>query len=182
MSLGSSIFLSEYPGLFVARSAQRDRYLPTMKGLKQTRLSFASVSKNEAPTRGSQASTAATPVVVTESPAKTPRPKKGTQTTNGRGRGRAWDSVEIPKPPRRSSRPQTVLKSSPSRASPKKATAKVSGSSPAQSRKPSLKRKLSPGPVPYAKRQMEGVQLPGEPESSSIASAYHNVTLAFGNG
>ncbi|EIW62887.1 uncharacterized protein TRAVEDRAFT_69101 [Trametes versicolor FP-101664 SS1] len=107
----------------------------------------------------------------TESPAKTPRPKKGTLATNGRGRGRALDCVEIPKPPRRSSRPQTVLKSSPNRASPKKATAKASGSSPAQSRKPSLKRKLSPGPVPYAKRQTEGVHLPGEPEFPSTTNS-----------
>lgn len=166
----------------MARLIQHDCDLSTMKSLKQTRLSFAPVSKNETPTRSNQVSTAATPMASTESPAKTPRPKKATQATNGRGRNRALDCVEIPKPPRRSSRPQTVLKSSPNRASPKKAAAKASGSSPAQSRKPSLKRKLSPGPVPYAKRQMEGVQLAEEPEFPSAASAYHNPALVFGNG
>lgn len=144
--------LSGHPGLSVARLIQHDCDLSTMKSLKQTRLSFAPVSKNETPTRSNQVSTAATPMASTESPAKTPRPKKATQATNGRGRNRALDCVEIPKPPRRSSRPQTVLKSSPNRASPKKAAAKASGSSPAQSRKPSLKRKLSPRPGALCKK------------------------------
>ncbi|KAI0633567.1 hypothetical protein C8Q77DRAFT_1057120 [Trametes polyzona] len=120
-----------------------------MKGLKQTRLSFAPLPTDETPSaRRRQDSSTATPSTSTVSPSGMSKPKKGTQSANGRGRRSALDYVEIPPPPKRSSRTKTAPKASPRRTSPNKSTA----SSAAPNRKASLKRKASPDPQPYAQR------------------------------
>ncbi|KAI0358675.1 hypothetical protein OH77DRAFT_1502494 [Trametes cingulata] len=114
-----------------------------MKGLKQTRLSFAPAPKKDTPSARRDTNLAsANASTSAESPSKTPRPKKGTQSTNGRAR--AMDYVEIPPPPKRSLRTQPQPKSSSSRTSPAKPATKKAA--PPSARKPSLKRKLSVGP------------------------------------
>ncbi|KAI0368344.1 hypothetical protein BV20DRAFT_969398 [Pilatotrama ljubarskyi] len=113
-----------------------------MKGLKQTRLSFAPAPNAGTPSTRCSNNTASSAAAAAsnDSPSKTPRPKKGAQATNGRAR--AMDCVEIPPPPKRSSRTQPQAKSS--RASPAKLARRNAAASSA--RKPSLKRKLSVGP------------------------------------
>ncbi|CDO69206.1 hypothetical protein BN946_scf185042.g108 [Trametes cinnabarina] len=115
-----------------------------MKNLKQTRLSFAPITKTDTPTTLSHRSSASTSVPVSEeSPTKTPKPKTVAQSSDGRSRSHALDCVEIPPPPKRTSRAKSLATSTPLRSSPRKRAAALSS---AQSRKPSLKRKFSPGP------------------------------------
>ncbi|KAI0829804.1 hypothetical protein BC628DRAFT_1358852 [Trametes gibbosa] len=143
-----------------------------MKGLKQTRLSFAPISQGDTPARSSQNPTSTTPPVPAELVEMTLRPKKAIQFTNGRTRGGALVCVEIPPPPKRNSRAQNALRVS-KRTSPVKASPKASTTTPAQNRRPSHKRKLSPDPSPYAMGPEETVNvelLSSKPRTARLSS------------
>ncbi|KAI0335023.1 hypothetical protein GY45DRAFT_1358674 [Cubamyces sp. BRFM 1775] len=112
------------------------------KGLRQTRLSFAPLPKKDTHTSSTRNDSASAATPTTESPSKTPKPKRA----NGRSRGNALECVEIPPPPKRSSRIHARSKATPTISSPAKQNARTTVATPTQARKPSLKRKLSPAP------------------------------------
>ncbi|KAL7281461.1 hypothetical protein ACG7TL_004776 [Trametes sanguinea] len=112
-----------------------------MKNLRQTRLSFAPAPKQDTPNTRSKKQAASTSVTE-DSPSKTPKPKRGAQSTSGPSRSNALDCVEIPPPPKKRSRSKAAANSTPVRSSPRK---RATAAPPTQTRKPSLKRKHSPG-------------------------------------
>ncbi|KAI0762079.1 hypothetical protein BD413DRAFT_585376 [Trametes elegans] len=122
-----------------------------MKGLRQTRLSFTSQSNNDTPKRSGQASSSVTTPNTTDTPVKTPKLRKHSQSTKGRGRSSAMDCVVIPPPPKRILRAQAATRSSSTRLSPVKPLGSsgtgVIAAPPTQPRKPSFKRKLSLAPA-----------------------------------
>ncbi|KAI8993907.1 hypothetical protein BD414DRAFT_527870 [Trametes punicea] len=115
-----------------------------MKTLKQTRLSFAPPPKDEGPpTRSRNESISAS--CPEESSSQTSKPRKGVQLTR-RSRRSAFECVVIPPPPKRSSRIRMQPVSSSTNGASPKPSARPPISSAIDARKPSLKRKLSPGP------------------------------------
>ncbi|KAI0645910.1 hypothetical protein C8Q79DRAFT_1091882 [Trametes meyenii] len=120
--------------------------MPTMKALKQTKLAFTPLPKRDpSSSRSNNEATPVGPTTSSESPSKNLRPRKAVQYKTGRSRSSAMDCVEIPPPPKRSSRATSSTKALPLD-SPLQATVEDTAFAQGQGRKPSLKRKLSPSP------------------------------------
>ncbi|KAH9892773.1 hypothetical protein C8Q73DRAFT_699394 [Cubamyces lactineus] len=134
------------------------------KGLRQTRLSFAPAPKKDAPTSGTSKDSVSASTPITESPSRTPRLKRA----NGRSRGKALECVEIPPPPKRSSRIHARSKTIPANPSPMKQSSRMTTATPTQARKPSLKRKFSPGPEEdsYGAEVLRALELPENSHSN----------------
>ncbi|KAI0665954.1 hypothetical protein C8Q78DRAFT_985552 [Trametes maxima] len=126
-----------------------------MKGLRQTKLAFSALPKKDpSSARPNSEAAPVAPATSSESPSKNLRPRKATQSGCSRS---AMDCVEIPPPPKRSSRATSSMVLP--RASPRQPTAQDIGFVYGQGRKPSLKRKLSPSPDSDAESTKNAVHI-----------------------